>query len=126
MRNLGEKVGDCIDCNQWVAACPPGIDIRKGSQLGCIQSGLCIDACDTVMKKIGRPTGLIGYDNDINIQRRQDGKAPIYRIARPRTMIYAALVAVVGGIMLYTLATRSLLDVNVLHDRNPVAVRLSD
>jgi polyferredoxin len=28
--------------------------------------------------------------------------------------------------MIYTLATRSLLDVNVLHDRNPVAVKLSD
>ena len=28
--------------------------------------------------------------------------------------------------MLYALLTRSLLDVNVLHDRNPVAVRLSD
>jgi polyferredoxin len=28
--------------------------------------------------------------------------------------------------MLYTLLTRTLLDVNVLHDRNPVAVKLSD
>ena len=28
--------------------------------------------------------------------------------------------------MLYALLTRSLLDVNVLHDRNPVAVKLSD
>jgi polyferredoxin len=78
------------------------------------------------MAKIGRPKRLIGYDNDINIQRRQEGKAPIYRIVRPRTVIYSALIAVVGGIMLYTLATRSLLDVNVLHDRNPLAVRLSD
>ena len=34
------------------------------------------------MTKIGRPNRLIGYDNDINIQRRQDGKAPIYRIVR--------------------------------------------
>jgi polyferredoxin len=40
-------------------------------------------------------------------------------------MVYAGVIAVVGGIMLYTLATRSLLDVNVLHDRNPVAVKLS-
>ena len=28
--------------------------------------------------------------------------------------------------MLYALATRTLLDVNVLHDRNPLAVTLSD
>jgi polyferredoxin len=87
---------------------------------------LCIDACDAVMTKIGRETGLIGYDNDINIQRRQAGKPPIYRLMRPRTVIYSAMIAGVGAIMLYALLTRSLLDVSVLHDRNPVAVRLSD
>ena len=89
-------------------------------------AGLCIDACDTVMKKIGRETRLIGYDNDINIQRRQAGKRPIYRIVRPRTVVYCTMIAAVGAIMLYALLTRSLLDVNVLHDRNPVAVKLSD
>jgi polyferredoxin len=78
------------------------------------------------MKKVGRETRLIGYDNDINIQRRQAGKPPIYRIVRPRTIVYSAMIAGVGAIMLYALLTRSLLDVNVLHDRNPVAVRLSD
>jgi cytochrome c oxidase accessory protein FixG len=126
LRALGEAVGDCVDCYQCVAVCPTGIDIRDGAQLDCIQCGLCIDACDTVMKKIGRETRLIGYDNDINIQRRQAGKAPVYRIVRPRTVVYSAMIAAVGAIMLYALLTRSLLDVNVLHDRNPVAVKLSD
>jgi polyferredoxin len=78
------------------------------------------------MKKIGRGTRLIGYDNDINIQRRLAGKPPIYRFVRPRTIVYSAMIGAVGAIMLYALLTRSLLDVNVLHDRNPVAVRLSD
>jgi cytochrome c oxidase accessory protein FixG len=126
LRALGEAVGDCIDCYQCVAVCPTGIDIRNGPQLDCIQCGLCIDACDTVMKKIGREPRLIGYDNDINIQRRQAGKPPIYRIVRPRTIVYSAMIAGVGSIMLYALLTRSLLDVNVLHDRNPVVVKLSD
>src|SRR3954469_8768228 len=126
LRALGQHVGDCGACYQCGAGCPPGIDIRNGPHLECIQCGLCIDAGDNVMTKIGRPTRLIAYDNDINIQRRQDGKAPIYRIVRPRTVAYSAIIAAVGGIMLHTLATRSLLDVNVLHDRNPVAVRLSD
>jgi cytochrome c oxidase accessory protein FixG len=126
LRALGEHVGDCVDCYQCVAVCPTGIDIRNGPQLECIQCGLCIDACDNIMKKIGRPTRLIGYDNDINIHRREAGKTPIYRILRPRTMVYCGIIAVVAAIMLYTLATRSLLDVNVLHDRNPIAVRLSD
>jgi cytochrome c oxidase accessory protein FixG len=126
LRALGEHVGDCIDCYQCVAVCPTGIDIRNGPQLECIQCGLCIDACDNVMKKIGRETRLIGYDNDINIHRREAGKPRVYRMVRPRTIAYGAIIAVVGGIMLYTLATRSLLDINVLHDRNPIAVKLSD
>jgi cytochrome c oxidase accessory protein FixG len=126
LRAAGETAGDCIDCYQCVAVCPTGIDIRDGAQLECIQCGLCIDACDTVMAKIGRPPRLIGYDNDINIHRRQAGKPPIYRIVRPRTVVYSILITAVGAIMLYALLTRSLLDVNVLHDRNPVAVRLSD
>ncbi|MDO8980438.1 MAG: cytochrome c oxidase accessory protein CcoG [Afipia sp.] len=125
-RAHGETVGDCIDCRQCVAVCPTGIDIRDGAQLDCIQCGLCIDACDTVMTKIGRPTRLIGYDNDINIQRRQAGKSEIFKLVRPRTIVYAALIAGVGGIMLYALLTRSLLDISVLHDRNPIAIRLSD
>src|SRR5262249_36841932 len=50
----------------------------------------------------------------------------IYRLVRPRTVIYCSMIAVVGAIMLYTLLTRTLLDVNVLHDRNPVAVKLAD
>jgi polyferredoxin len=78
------------------------------------------------MGKIGRPKRLIGYDNDINIKRRMEGKPEVYRLVRPRTVIYCGMIAVVGAIMLYALLTRSLLDVNVLHDRNPVAVKLSD
>jgi cytochrome c oxidase accessory protein FixG len=126
LRAAGEAVGDCVDCYQCVAVCPTGIDIRDGAQLDCIQCGLCIDACDTVMKKIGRETRLIGYDNDINIHRREAGKPPIYRIVRPRTVVYSVMIAAVGAIMLYALLTRTLLDVNVLHDRNPLAVKLSD
>ncbi|MEO0362593.1 MAG: cytochrome c oxidase accessory protein CcoG, partial [Pseudomonadota bacterium] len=55
------KFGDCIDCNACVAVCPTGVDIREGQQLACITCALCIDACDDVMAKIGRPRGLIDY-----------------------------------------------------------------
>src|SRR5258707_4646449 len=78
------------------------------------------------MSKIGRPPRLIGYDNDINIHRRMAGKPEIFRIVRPRTIVYCVMIAAVGAMMLHALLTRSLLAVNVLHDRNPVAVKLSD
>jgi cytochrome c oxidase accessory protein FixG len=126
LRLHGEPAGDCIDCHQCINVCPTGVDIRNGIQLGCIQCGLCIDACDTIMSEIGRPTGLIAYDTDINGQRRKEGKPPIYRLIRARTVLYAAIIAIVGSVMLYALATRTTMSVNVLHDRNPLFVLLSD
>jgi cytochrome c oxidase accessory protein FixG len=122
----GLPAGDCVDCKQCVAACPTGVDIRDGAQLGCIQCGLCIDACDTVMAKLMRPTGLIAYDTDMNVQARIQGKPEQRRVVRPRTLLYAALILVTGGIMLASLATRSNETLAVIHDRNPLFVRLSD
>jgi cytochrome c oxidase accessory protein FixG len=124
--STGKPAGDCVDCRQCVAVCPTGIDIRDGAQLECIGCGLCIDACDNVMKKVGRPTALIAYDNDINIQRHKRGKPPVYRFIRARTLIYAGIIALAGATMLYALATRSHIEISVLHDRNPLFVTLSD
>ncbi len=118
--------GDCIDCKACVVACPMGIDIRNGSQLECIQCALCIDACDDIMKKVDRPTGLISYDTDINIDRRQAGLKPVYSFLRPRVLVYAISLAIAGSIMLFGLTTRASLDVNVTRDRNPNFVTLSD
>lgn len=61
MKKAGTVVGDCVDCNACVAVCPMGIDIRDGQQLECITCALCIDACDSVMGKLGFEKGLISY-----------------------------------------------------------------
>ena len=126
LREHGAPAGDCIDCLQCVHVCPTGVDIRGGPNLGCIQCGLCIDACDAVMEKIGRPTRLIAYDTDINIKRRQAGQQPFYRIVRARTVLYAVIIAVVSSAMTYAYATRRIDAISVLHDRNPLYVRLAD
>ena len=118
--------GDCIDCNQCVAVCPVGIDIRDGGQLECIQCALCIDACDAIMDKVGRPRGLIAYETFSHPVARAEGRQARVKLIRPRTMIYAGLIAVVGGIMLFALLTRDTLHLNVLRDRNPLFVTLSD
>ncbi len=118
--------GDCIDCNACVTACPMGIDIRDGAQLECIHCALCIDACDDIMKKVGRPTALVGYDTDTNVRRRAEGKPTSYSFLRPRVIIYAVLIAVVSAIMLYGLSTRTTFELNVLKDRSPPYVQLSD
>ncbi len=121
-----EGRGDCIDCNACVAVCPMGIDIRDGSQLECINCGLCIDACDEIMDKVGRPRGLIAYDTFANVERRSMGQSARFSLMRIRPLIYAGLIVVVGSIMLFGLTTRSVLDLNVLRDRNPLFVTLSD
>jgi len=118
--------GSCIDCNQCVAVCPMGIDIRDGIQLECINCGLCIDACDDVMKRIGQPTGLIAFDTEANINRRQAGKPTRFRFVRPRTVLYASVLAIVSGVMLLTFSFRHTLELDVLRDRNPDHVTLAD
>ncbi len=118
--------GDCVDCKACVVSCPMGIDIRDGQQLECITCSLCIDACDTVMDRIGRPRGLIDYDSIANANRRTKGIDGKIRFVRPRTLLYLGVCALAGCIMLYTLLARSDLDINVLRDRNPLFTTLSD
>ena len=103
-----------------------GIDIRNGPQLECINCGLCIDACDEIMLKVDRPKGLIAYDTDAAVEARAAGKPAVYRLIRSRTVFYAVALAVVGALMTWGLLNRPSLDVHVLHDRNPVFVRLHD
>ncbi|MGE0664942.1 MAG: cytochrome c oxidase accessory protein CcoG [Sphingomonadales bacterium] len=129
MREGAEPVGDCVDCNQCLVVCPMGIDIRDGQQLECITCALCIDACNGVMDRIGRPRGLISYATlkDYNAStREQPVHTSLRSVVRPRTVIYTAVWCLVGLGMLYALLTRDRLDLSVLHDRNPISVRLSD
>jgi cytochrome c oxidase accessory protein FixG len=121
-----EGRGDCIDCMQCVAVCPMGIDIRDGAQLECIQCALCIDACDDVMLKVDRQTGLIAYETDDNIDRFQASEKPRYRFVRIRTLVYAVALVLVAAVMLAGLLNRSELELNAARDRNPNYVRLSD
>ena len=121
-----EGRGDCIDCNACVAVCPTGVDIREGAQLECIHCALCIDACNEIMAKVGRPANLIAYDTFSGLDAAKHGKTAPVRLVRPRTILYSALIALVGGLMLTALLNRSTLDVAVLADRNPQFVSLSD
>ncbi|MCL6699007.1 cytochrome c oxidase accessory protein CcoG [Sphingomonas sp. NSE70-1] len=122
-------LGDCIDCNQCVAVCPTGIDIRNGPQIGCITCALCIDACDRVMEKTGRPRGLIDYATleDCAVEKSGGPPKPLLKsILRPRTIAYALIWSSVGLGMLFALGNRTRLDISAQQQRNPVYVQLSD
>ncbi len=120
-----EGRGDCIDCGQCVAVCPAGIDIRHGQQLECIQCALCIDACDEIMDKVGRPRKLIAYDTYRNLEAEAHGDRVPVRVIRPRTMLYTGALVLAASIMLFGLSRKTVLDVNVVPDRNPLFVQVA-
>ena len=101
-------VGDCIDCAACVITCPTGIDIREGLQMECIHCTQCIDACDVVMAKVGKPRGLIRYGS------RDEFEGRARRILRPRIVIYPVIMVLVWGGLAWALARRGDADVTVL------------
>jgi cytochrome c oxidase accessory protein FixG len=121
-----EGRGDCVDCRQCVAVCPTGIDIRDGQQLECIGCGLCIDACNPVMEKVGRPRNLITFATLASQTARAAGSAAPYRLVRPRVVLYSALLCAVVAILLTAFMLRTTVEISVLPDRAPLFVTLSD
>ena len=119
-------LGDCVDCTACVQVCPTGIDIRDGLQMECIACGLCIDACDDIMDKVGLPRGLIAYHTERYFDERTTEKKETFKFIRPRTIYYSVILGVISVIMLYALINRSPLELAVLHDRNPLFVKLSN
>jgi len=117
-----EGQGDCIDCKQCVAVCPTGIDIRMGQQEGCITCSLCIDACDAVMEKIGKPKGLIRYAS----LDEMEGKHQLPLWKRPRPLIYITILTLALGGIFYGITHLGTIELKVLHERAPLYVQLSD
>lgn len=103
--------GDCIDCQMCVQVCPTGIDIREGLQMECIGCAACIDACDNVMDKMNYPRGLIRY-----VSKNQLNGLP-KKILRPRVVGYSVVLVLVAGVLLWDMATRTLVEVSVVKDR---------
>ena len=115
--------GDCVDCNMCVSVCPTGVDIREGSQIGCINCGICIDACDDIMTKVGREKGLIRF---MSYHELENNLGAGKRFLRPRPMIYMLATALTFAGIMYTLFFKTVIDLNVHHERSPVYTLMSD
>jgi len=119
-----EGVGDCIDCKACVAVCPTGIDIRNGTQLECINCTGCIDACDEIMLKVNRPTGLVRYASEENIAKHRKLKLT------PRILAYTGVLLALLVILAFTFISHAVIDASILrtpgqfyqeHDDNTIS-----
>lgn len=108
-----EGLGDCIDCQLCVQVCPTGIDIRDGLQLECIQCAACIDACDSIMDQMGYARGLVRYTTERELNEKQ-----ATHWLRPRLLGYSAILLVMFGVFVYSLAMRVPLTIEAIRDRN--------
>lgn len=117
-----QSQGDCVDCHLCVAVCPMGIDIRNGQQEGCITCALCLDACDSIMDRVNKPKGLIRYMSLDELQG--ESRIPLFK--RGRVLVYSTLLLGAFLGICYGLSHLSPLDLMVIHERQPLFVRLSD
>jgi len=115
-----------VDCGICVQVCPTGIDIRNGLQNECIGCAACIDACDQVMDKMNYPRGLIRYSTENAVSMRYTPLDIVRRAARPRVIIYTAILVLLTLATAWSLATRIPLKVNVLKDRNVLSREADD
>jgi cytochrome c oxidase accessory protein FixG len=111
--------GDCVDCHRCVTVCPTGIDIRNGIQLECVTCAACVDECDDVMRRLGRPTGLIRHTSADVV----NGRPP--RWFTPRVAGYAIVWLVLITASARLLWVRPDLDVLVLRQPGTLYVKLT-
>lgn len=100
--------GDCVSCNQCVSVCPTGIDIRNGTQMECVHCTACMDACDSVMKKVGYAPGLIRYASLNGIERGEKLRVT------PRIIGYSTVLLALGTLLAVLLLTRSDVEATLL------------
>lgn len=121
-----QGLGDCIDCGLCVEVCPTGIDIRNGLQYECIGCAACIDVCNGVMDKMHYPRGLVRYVTQHGQDRQLDRAAMWRRVARPRVLVYTAILVLIVGALAVSIALRSAFRVDVVRDRASLARIVDD
>jgi cytochrome c oxidase accessory protein FixG len=110
--------GGCIDCDKCVVVCPQGIDIRNGFQLECIACGRCVDACTSVMGKLGHPT-LVRYST---FAKDEGHVVPGWH--RGRLYAYGSILTLIGSALAWNVVAHDRLEVQV--DRSPGSLWIED
>lgn len=109
-RKGNDGLGDCIDCGMCVNVCHTGIDIRDGLQMECVNCTACMDACDDMMIRVGKPTGLITVASEKQLETNTVGEKSFD--LRKKLMI--TLLIVLSGAFTALIVSRSIFDSTVM------------
>jgi cytochrome c oxidase accessory protein FixG len=90
-KDLPNSANECTTCESCVTVCPTHIDIRKGLQLECINCLECVDACTSVMGKLGKPS-LVQWSSTNAVKNN----LPTKMIRKSTIMYSVALIVVIG------------------------------
>lgn len=119
-QHVNQELGDCVDCGVCVAVCPVGIDIRDGLQYECISCAACIDGCNEVMEKLGKPKGLVRYATENVLEGGE------FKLLRPRFIGYGAAVLIITAYIAFQLFARVPIEVDLIRDRQVLFRDLGD
>ncbi len=103
-----EPTSECTACESCVTVCPTHIDIRQGLQLECINCLECVDACTTVMGKLGKES-LVRWSSDKEVIY-QEGKTNYFR---PKVIGYAVILVVIMVILGFMSTTKEHMLLNI-------------
>jgi cytochrome c oxidase accessory protein FixG len=92
-KDLPDPTNECTTCESCVTVCPTHIDIRKGSQLECINCLECVDACTSVMGKLGKES-LVQWTSTNNIKNNIPTK-----VIRRSTIMYGIALLIIIGLL---------------------------
>jgi len=92
-KDLPNETDECTACQSCVTVCPTHIDIRKGAQLECINCLECVDACTSVMGKLGKES-LVQWSSTNQVE-----KAKKTKLIRSKTIMYAAALLIIIGML---------------------------
>jgi cytochrome c oxidase accessory protein FixG len=119
-KQVEQTSGDCIDCFRCVLVCPTGIDIRDGLQMECIGCGLCVDACNEVMEKVGKEKNLILYTSLNALKNGLVDEKLIKKIFKVKNLFYATIFFAFSTFIINSLINKSDISISLIKERAPL------
>ncbi|AXH13669.1 cytochrome c oxidase accessory protein CcoG [Malaciobacter mytili LMG 24559] len=98
---------ECTTCEACVKICPTGIDIRKGLQVECINCLECVDACTSVMGKLGKKT-LVNWGSTNEVLK--DTKTQFFSL---RNIMYYLAIAICVVLLIFSASKKEYFLLNV-------------